>query len=65
MAGLHQKISFCKARDGARIAMARLGHGSPLVRAAHWLSHVEYDAESPLSFAWLRELSQGSHVYPI
>jgi pimeloyl-ACP methyl ester carboxylesterase/DNA-binding CsgD family transcriptional regulator len=62
MAGLNQKISFCKARDGARIAMARLGHGSPLVRAAHWLSHVEYDPESPVWSAWLRELSR-DHTY--
>jgi pimeloyl-ACP methyl ester carboxylesterase len=62
MAGLNQKISFCKARDGARIAMARLGHGSPLVRAAHWLSHVEHDPESPVWSAWLRELSR-DHTY--
>jgi pimeloyl-ACP methyl ester carboxylesterase/DNA-binding CsgD family transcriptional regulator len=62
MAGLNQKISFCKARDGARIAMATLGHGSPLVRAAHWLSHVEYDTESPVWSAWLRELSR-DHTY--
>lgn len=58
MGGLNQKISFCKARDGARIALASLGHGPPLVRAAHWLSHVEYDTKSPVWSAWLRELSR-------
>lgn len=62
MGSLSQEISFCKARDGARIAVARLGHGSPLVRAAHWLSHVEYDTESPVWSAWLRELSR-DHTY--
>jgi pimeloyl-ACP methyl ester carboxylesterase/DNA-binding CsgD family transcriptional regulator len=58
MRRLSQEISFCKARDGARIAVARLGQGSPLVRAAHWLSHVEYDTQSPVWSAWLRELSR-------
>jgi pimeloyl-ACP methyl ester carboxylesterase/DNA-binding CsgD family transcriptional regulator len=62
MGSLSQGISFCKARDGARIAVARLGHGSPLVRAAHWLSHVEYDTKSPVWSAWLRELSR-DHTY--
>ena len=62
MPSLSQEISFCKARDGARIAVASLGHGSPLVRAAHWLSHVEYDTKSPVWSAWLRELSR-DHTY--
>lgn len=62
MGRLSQEISFCRARDGARIAVATLGHGSPLVRAAHWLSHVEYDTDSPIWSAWLRELSR-NHSY--
>jgi pimeloyl-ACP methyl ester carboxylesterase/DNA-binding CsgD family transcriptional regulator len=62
MGSLSQKISLCRARDGTRIAVASLGRGSPLVRAAHWLSHVEYDTESPVWSAWLRELSR-DHTY--
>jgi pimeloyl-ACP methyl ester carboxylesterase/DNA-binding CsgD family transcriptional regulator len=53
-----QHIRFCKSRDGTQIATASLGHGPPLVRAAHWMSHVEYDARSPVWMDWLDELSR-------
>lgn len=53
-----QHIRFCKSQDGARIAMATLGHGPPLLRTAHWLSHVEHDARSPVWTHWLDVLSQ-------
>src|SRR3954467_5670098 len=53
-----QQITFCKSRDGTQIAIATLGRGPPLVRAAHWLSHVEHDARSPVWAHWLEELSR-------
>jgi pimeloyl-ACP methyl ester carboxylesterase len=31
-----------------RIAYARVGSGSPLVKAGNWLNHLEYDWESPV-----------------
>jgi pimeloyl-ACP methyl ester carboxylesterase/DNA-binding CsgD family transcriptional regulator len=55
---LRQSIRFCTSRDGTRIAIASAGSGPPLVRAAHWLSHVEYDLESPVWQPWLAELSR-------
>src|SRR5215207_6915981 len=55
---LRQDVRFCTAPDGTRIAVASIGTGAPLVRAAHWLSHVEHDLESPVWRPWLRELSQ-------
>ena len=58
----HQTIRFCTARDGTRIATASIGSGPPLVRAAHWLSHVEYDLASPVWRPWLTELSR-KHTY--
>jgi pimeloyl-ACP methyl ester carboxylesterase len=59
---LRQKLSFCTAPDGTRIAIASIGSGPPLVRAAHWLSHVEHDLESPVWRPWLLELSR-RHAY--
>ena len=53
-----QTVRFCTSPDGTRIAVASLGKGPPLVRAAHWLSHVEHDLESPVWRPWLRELSR-------
>jgi len=58
MDAITQQIRFCKAQDGARIAMATVGCGPPLLRTAHWLSHVEFDARSPVWTHWLRELSR-------
>ena len=57
-----QDLRFCTAADGTRIAVASIGSGPPLVRAAHWLSHVEHDLESPVWRPWLRELSR-RHTY--
>lgn len=62
MSAIRQQIRFCKAKDGARIALATLGRGPPLLRTAHWLSHVEFDARSPVWAHWLRELSH-EHTY--
>ena len=59
---LRQDVRFCTAADGTRIAVASIGAGPPLVRAAHWLSHVEHDLESPVWRPWLRELSR-HHTY--
>lgn len=57
-----QVLRFCTASDGTRIAIASIGSGPPLVRAAHWLSHVEHDQASPVWRPWLDELSR-HHCY--
>jgi DNA-binding winged helix-turn-helix (wHTH) protein len=46
--GMQQKVQFCTASDGVRIAYALAGQGLPLVKAANWLNHLEYDWESPI-----------------
>lgn len=43
-----QRVRFCTSRDGTRIAWASTGSGYPLVRACHWLTHLEHDWHSPL-----------------
>ena len=60
--GGRQNIRFCTSPDGTRIAIASIGSGPPLVRAAHWLSHVEYDLESPVWRPWLAQMSR-DHCY--
>ncbi|ACS60999.1 transcriptional regulator, LuxR family (plasmid) [Rhizobium leguminosarum bv. trifolii WSM1325] len=54
---LSQTIRFATAEDGTRIAMASCGRGQVILRAAHWLSHVDYDLESPVWRPWLQALS--------
>lgn len=55
---LEQQIRFCTSADGVRIAYAVSGSGPPLLKAANWLSHLEFDWESPVWRHWLGELSQ-------
>ena len=43
-----QETKYCRASDGVRIAYATVGQGSPLVKAANWMNHLEYDWESPI-----------------
>ncbi|MFP3948188.1 MAG: alpha/beta fold hydrolase [Longimicrobiales bacterium] len=49
---------FCTSPDGVRIAYAVSGSGPPLVKAATWLSHLEFDRQSPVWRHWIHELSR-------
>ncbi len=42
-----QRVQFCTAPDGVRIAYASVGSGPPLVKTANWMNHLEYDWKSP------------------
>jgi serine/threonine-protein kinase len=53
-----QQIRFCTSSDGASLAYATVGDGPPLVKAANWLSHLEFDWQSPVWRHWLKELSR-------
>lgn len=53
-----QHVRFCTATDGVRLAYAVHGSGSPLVRVATWLTHLEFDWESPLWRHWLDRLGE-------
>lgn len=54
-----QEIRFARVHSGARIGWARTGHGSTtLVRAAHWMTHVEHDAVSEVWKPWLERLGR-------
>ena len=44
-----QEVRFCTAPDGVQIAYARIGEGTPVLKAPNWLNHLEYEWRSP---AW-------------
>ncbi|MGQ0578369.1 MAG: alpha/beta fold hydrolase [Betaproteobacteria bacterium] len=54
-----QQIRFCTSSDGVRLAYAVSGNGPPMVRAAHWLTHIEFNWTSPVWRHWLSEFSRG------
>jgi DNA-binding SARP family transcriptional activator/pimeloyl-ACP methyl ester carboxylesterase len=52
-----QDIRYCRSADSVRIAYAVSGKGPPLLRAAHWMSHLQYEWESPVWRHWIDKLS--------
>ncbi|WP_231491973.1 alpha/beta hydrolase [Microbulbifer sp. HZ11] len=52
-----QKIHFCRARDGARIAYASVGEGPTIIKAANWLTHLEHDWDAPIWSPLFRDLA--------
>lgn len=57
-----QDIRFCHSVDGTRIAYALAGSGPPLVKAANWLNHLEFDWESPVWMDFFKELAGTHHL---
>ncbi|HET6967455.1 MAG TPA: alpha/beta fold hydrolase [Ornithinibacter sp.] len=55
---LEQRIRFCRTSDGERLAYATVGEGPPLVRAAHWITHLDYEWASPVWQHWMEGLSR-------
>ncbi|WP_413989661.1 alpha/beta fold hydrolase [Labrys okinawensis] len=53
-----QAIRYCRSPDGVRIAYAVSGRGPPILRAAHWMSHLQYEWESPVWRHWIDSLSR-------
>ena len=50
-----------KTRDGVSIAFASAGTGPTLVKASNWLTHLEYDWDSPVWRHWTRFLAEHFH----
>jgi class 3 adenylate cyclase/pimeloyl-ACP methyl ester carboxylesterase len=62
-----QEIQFCLTPDGVQLAYARTGsgpplvktgNGPPLVKTGNWMTHLEFDFESPIWRGLYRELSR-------
>ncbi len=56
-----QQIQFCTAKDGARIAYASVGEGAAIIKAANWLSHLEYDWDAPIWSPLFQQLARDYH----
>jgi pimeloyl-ACP methyl ester carboxylesterase/DNA-binding winged helix-turn-helix (wHTH) protein len=57
-----QAVTFCKTEDGFNLAISAVGNGPLLVRTTHWLSHVEYDWQSPVTSPFLHSLANCSRL---
>ena len=56
---LRHETRFCTSSDGVGLAFAIDGEGPPLVKASNWMTHLEYERQSPVWRHWVRELSRG------
>jgi pimeloyl-ACP methyl ester carboxylesterase/DNA-binding CsgD family transcriptional regulator len=52
-----QHVRYVTASDGTRLAWAESGAGPVVVKAANWLTHLEYEWESPVWKHWLQFFS--------
>jgi pimeloyl-ACP methyl ester carboxylesterase/DNA-binding CsgD family transcriptional regulator len=52
-----QRIRYLRTRDGLRLAWAEAGAGPVVVKASNWLTHLEYEWESPVWRHWIRLFS--------
>jgi len=57
MSQTRQRIRFVRATDGVQLAWAEAGSGPLLVKASNWLSHLEFEWESPVWRHWIRFFS--------
>ena len=51
---MQQSIRFLTTADGVNLAWAEAGQGPALVKVANWLTHLEYDWDSPVWRHWIR-----------
>jgi pimeloyl-ACP methyl ester carboxylesterase/DNA-binding CsgD family transcriptional regulator len=58
MAIPRRQTQICTSFDGARIAYAIFGDGPRLVRAPHWLTHLENDWRNTFWRPWLERLTR-------
>jgi pimeloyl-ACP methyl ester carboxylesterase/DNA-binding winged helix-turn-helix (wHTH) protein len=53
-----QRIQYCVSPDGVRVAYASSGSGSPLVKVANWLTHLDLEWSNPIWAHWLDGLAR-------
>lgn len=53
-----QQIRYLHTPDGVRLAWATAGAGPVLIKAANWLTHLEYEWESPVWRHWISFFSE-------
>ena len=57
MSQSRQRIRFLRTDDGVKLAWAESGAGPVLVKAANWMTHLEFEWESPVWQHWIRFFS--------
>jgi class 3 adenylate cyclase/pimeloyl-ACP methyl ester carboxylesterase len=59
---LQSTVRYCLSKDGTSIAHATVGEGYPLLFAGSWMTHLEWDWESPSYRDYLSQLCKHFQV---
>lgn len=57
-----QEVLFCRSEGNINIAYAVVGQGQVLIKTATWLTHLEYDWDSPVWSLFLQHLAQNNRL---
>lgn len=52
-----QKIRYLRTADGVQVAWAEAGSGPVLIKAANWMTHLDFEWESPVWRHWIHFFS--------
>jgi pimeloyl-ACP methyl ester carboxylesterase/DNA-binding CsgD family transcriptional regulator len=58
MSQTRQRIRFLRTEDDVKLAWAEAGTGPTLVKAANWMTHLEFEWESPVWRHWIEFFSE-------
>jgi pimeloyl-ACP methyl ester carboxylesterase/DNA-binding CsgD family transcriptional regulator len=58
---MQQSIRYTTTRDGVQLAWASMGGGPLLLKAANWLTHMQYDLDSPVWKHWIHFFARHFH----
>ena len=61
MKKISQRIRYLRTTDGVRLAWADAGAGPVMIKAANWLTHLDYECESPVWQHWIRFFTDHFH----
>src|SRR5215211_1342652 len=53
-----QRIRYLRTPDGVQLAWAEAGTGPTLIKAANWMTHLDFEWESPVWRHWIRFFSE-------
>lgn len=55
---IRQRIRYLRTPDNVQLAWAEAGTGPVLIKAANWMTHLEYEWQSPVWRHWIRFFSE-------
>ena len=59
---LKQRVQFTASADGTQIAYASVGEGPAILKAPHWMNHIEYEWTNPVWGPFLNTFAQQNRL---